>query len=306
MILRKEAAPILIREKNTLTPNVSSTRFIIVPNSKITDEEITALFKKYPPLNDGVPVELKQSVEYENRAIYYGEWEKNGNKRHGRGIQVWTDGSRYEGYWKEDKANVRGKLTHSDGDVYEGEWLEDKAHGYGVYTHIDGAKYEGNWKEDKQDGQGKESWPDGASYEGEYKQGKKSGQGKFKWADGSTYDGQFEDNNINGKGIYTWGDKRQYIGDWKNNKMDGHGVFTWPDGRKYQGGYKDDKKMDMVFLNGLMEKNIKDIGKTENKTEKENFIMIKQKYGENVWFKMEEGLDGSMNKSLCSFNNNFI
>ena len=75
-------------------------------------------------------------VVYENRAIYYGEWEKNGTKRHGRGIQVWTDGSRYEGYWKQDKANVRGKLTHSDGDIYEGEWLDDKAHGYGVYTHI--------------------------------------------------------------------------------------------------------------------------------------------------------------------------
>ena len=43
-------------------------------------------------------------------AIYYGEWEKTGNKRHGRGIQVWTDFSRYEGYWKEDKANVKGKL----------------------------------------------------------------------------------------------------------------------------------------------------------------------------------------------------
>ena len=89
-------------------------------------------------------MELRQCVEYENGAIYYGEWEKTGTNRHGRGIQVWTDGSRYEGYW-----------------------VEDKAHGYGVYTHIDGAKYEGNWKEDKQDGTGKESWPDGASYEGD-------------------------------------------------------------------------------------------------------------------------------------------
>ena len=214
-LLRKKISQYLIDDKNAFNSNISLTRYVIVPNSKITEEEISALFEKYPPLNDGVPVELKQSVEYENRAIYYGEWEKNGNKRHGRGIQVWTDGSRYEGYWKEDKANERGKLTHSDGDIYEGEWLDDKAHGYGVYTHIDGAKYEGNWKEDKQDGLGKESWPDGASYEGEYKQGKKSGQGIFKWADGSTYEGQFEDNNINGKGIYTWGDKRQYIGDWK-------------------------------------------------------------------------------------------
>ena len=112
--LRKKISPYLIKikEKNTLTPNISSTRFVTVSNSKITDEEIQKLFENYPPLDDDVPVELKQSVEYENKAIYYGEWEKNGNKRHGRGIQLWTDGSRYEGYWKEDKANVKGKLTN--------------------------------------------------------------------------------------------------------------------------------------------------------------------------------------------------
>ena len=31
-------------------------------NSKITDEEISNLFDKYPPLNDGVPVELKKTA----------------------------------------------------------------------------------------------------------------------------------------------------------------------------------------------------------------------------------------------------
>ena len=56
MKLRKEISPILIREKNTLTPNVSSTIFVIVANSKITDDEISKLFQKYPPLDDGVPV----------------------------------------------------------------------------------------------------------------------------------------------------------------------------------------------------------------------------------------------------------
>ena len=229
---------------NRQTQNISSTKYTAINQNKITDEDINRLFQQYPPLDDRVPVELKQSVEYENHAIYYGEWSTGPTTsfRHGRGIQVWTDGSRYEGYWKNDKANVKGKLIHADGDVYDGEWLDDKAHGYGVYTHTDGAKYEGNWKEDKQDGKGKESWPDGASYEGEYKQGKKCGNGVFKWVDGSKYDGEFSDNNINGKGIYTWGDQRKYIGDWKNNKMDGKGVFTWPDNRKYKGDYKDDKK----------------------------------------------------------------
>jgi hypothetical protein len=42
--------------------------------------------------------------------------------REGRGIQIWRDGSRYEGYWKNNRANGRGRLIHADGDVYEGEW----------------------------------------------------------------------------------------------------------------------------------------------------------------------------------------
>ena len=239
----------LVRQnnKNTLhpkhfMPNDSSHKYCIISSNKITDNDIHKLFQKYPPLDDNVPIELKQTVEYENKAIFLGEWSTLTLMRHGRGIQIWSDGSKYEGYWKNDKANIRGKLTHADGDVYEGEWLDDKAHGYGVYSHVDGAKYEGYWSEDKQNGTGIESWPDGTSYEGNYKDGKKSGNGKFKWSDGSVYEGLFEDNNINGRGMYIWNDGRIYSGDWKNNKMEGNGMFKWKDGRSYQGGYKDDKK----------------------------------------------------------------
>ena len=63
------------------------------------------------------------------------------NKRDGYGVQIWSDGSKYEGFWSNDKANGKGRLIHADGDVYEGEWLDDKAHGHGRYTHYDGAKY---------------------------------------------------------------------------------------------------------------------------------------------------------------------
>ena len=45
------------------------------------------------------------------------------NQRHGRGIQVWCNGTRYEGYWKNDKANIRGKLSHADEDSYEGRLI---------------------------------------------------------------------------------------------------------------------------------------------------------------------------------------
>ena len=187
-------------KKTRFMPNDSIMRFVTVDNNIIPEEEIRELFKNYATLTDNVQVKLQKCTEYENKAIYYGERSMDKNDRHGRGIQIWLDGSRYEGYWKRDKANIRGKLTHADGDTYEGEWQDDKAHGYGVYTHTDGARYEGYWKDDKQDGKGKETWPDGACYEGEYLQGKKSGRGIFKWSDGSRYEGSILENNIHGLG----------------------------------------------------------------------------------------------------------
>ena len=86
--------------------------------------------------------------ELDNGSIYHGQWTKEG-LREGKGIQIWKDGSKYEGYWKNDQANGLGRLIHADGDCYQGEWLNDKAHGRGTYEHIDGAKYIGEWKEDK-------------------------------------------------------------------------------------------------------------------------------------------------------------
>lgn len=56
----------------------------------------------------------------DNMARYTGEWHKTKNVRQGRGVQIWPDGSMYEGYWKDNKAHGRGRLIHSDGDVYDG------------------------------------------------------------------------------------------------------------------------------------------------------------------------------------------
>ena len=60
---------------------------------------------------------------------YEGEWSVKENMRHGAGIQVWNDGSIYEGLWEHDKAAGPGRLIHADGDVYEGNWKDDKADG---------------------------------------------------------------------------------------------------------------------------------------------------------------------------------
>ncbi|CAG9330971.1 unnamed protein product [Blepharisma stoltei] len=198
--------------------------------------------------DDPTPRIERGPIEIENKAIYTGEWNDK-NQRYGFGMQIWNDGSKYEGLWKNDMANGKGRLIHADGDVYEGEWKNDKAHGFGLYTHTDLTRYAGKWENDKQHGKGVETWPDGAKYEGDYFYGKKQGYGKFRWGDGSIYEGEFYNNNIHGKGAYKWSDDRKYSGEWKDNKMHGRGVFTWPDGRKYDGEYIEDKKQGFGVFN---------------------------------------------------------
>ena len=189
----------------------------------VYDENI--IMKGWRTLENGGNSNLKLLSVLNNTSIakYNGEWDANRGVKHGKGTQIWPDGSRYDGYWRNDRANGPGRLIHADGDVYQGDWADDKANGWGQYMHLDGSTYEGYWQNDKQHGHGKEKWPDKAEYEGEYEFGKKHGHGRFFWADGSVYDGQFFDNNIQGEGIYQWADERKFQGSWVNNKMHGLG-----------------------------------------------------------------------------------
>ena len=94
---------------------------------------------KYSPVpDDGISRIEKDWTILENGIKYKGEWSSENNTKDGKGIQIWPDGSQYEGYWKNNKANGKGRLIHGDGDVYEGDWVDDKAHGNGVYQHLDG------------------------------------------------------------------------------------------------------------------------------------------------------------------------
>ena len=77
---------------------------------------------------DGQKREIKPISVLENGAVYQGEWLTLGgvSQKDGRGVQIWPDGSRYDGFWKDGMANGFGRLVHAEGDVYEGEWTDDK------------------------------------------------------------------------------------------------------------------------------------------------------------------------------------
>ena len=66
-----------------------------------------------------------EEVKLGDGSLYTGEWIGDGGTKNpwlmqGKGVRVWPDGSRYEGWWKENRANGLGRLIHADGDVYEG------------------------------------------------------------------------------------------------------------------------------------------------------------------------------------------
>jgi hypothetical protein len=188
------------------------------------------------------------SIQYEDGSIYYGYYNKSW-EREGYGVLIQADGSKFQGFFKNNKMNGRGRIVGIEGDYYEGEFVDDKANVYGKYVNKEGGIYIGQWKDEKQHGTGEENFPDGSRYEGQYYEGSKHGKGKISWTDGSSYEGDFLNNEFEGNGLYKWRDGRVFQGSWKGNKMDGLGVFIWPDRKKYIGQYKNDKKCGVgVFI----------------------------------------------------------
>jgi hypothetical protein len=57
------------------------------------------------------------------------------NKRHGKGIFYYPDGSKYDGDWNENVREGSGTYTYPNGDTYEGEWKNHQRHGKGTYTY---------------------------------------------------------------------------------------------------------------------------------------------------------------------------
>ena len=45
---------------------------------------------------------------------------KKSQLRDGLGIQLWADGSKYEGMWREGRCTGKGRMTHANGDIYQG------------------------------------------------------------------------------------------------------------------------------------------------------------------------------------------
>lgn len=140
---------------------------------------------------------LKINVNDENQiASYLGN--KVNDSKEGFGIEISKDGSKFKGYFKNNKVNGWGFYTHSDGDIFTGQFTNDQAEGFGIFRNPSGANYVGFWMNNNQHGFGTDVMTDRSTYIGEYSRGKKNGYGCYNWADGSKYQGSWINNRTNG------------------------------------------------------------------------------------------------------------
>ncbi|CAI2381153.1 unnamed protein product [Moneuplotes crassus] len=66
--------------------------------------------------------------------------------RNGFGTMWWPNGTKYEGFWANDKPNGKGTFTWEDGRKFVGLWKNGKQHGRGVEYDVDGNKTIQNWE----------------------------------------------------------------------------------------------------------------------------------------------------------------
>lgn len=98
----------------------------------------------------GLKVDLYYKGSYENHEkkgkgklikistgdlVYDGDWDHD--VKHGHGI-LYNDAGIYEGEFKEDFFDGKGKMKWKNGDVYEGDFKEGRREGHGLMTFANG------------------------------------------------------------------------------------------------------------------------------------------------------------------------
>ena len=186
-------------------PDISLPPELIVLSQipSYTNPIVQTTFRKLGPfrhqnVNDKIERLSKGPILLKNQAVYIGEWNLL-DQRDGYGMQIWPDGSVYEGYWKNNTL-FKGRLIYENGDAYDGEWYDNKANGKGICYYNDGSVYTGDWVSDRRHGIGVEIAVEGLSYKGEFHQDKKHGKGVLSFDEGSEYQGDFYNDQMHGFG----------------------------------------------------------------------------------------------------------
>ena len=89
-----------------------------------------------------------------DKYIYIGQFRQGTKDADGIGIQVWRDGTIYEGYVKNGKRNGTGRYIWPTGDYYIGEWKNGQREGHGDLHIYKGPSFSGFFVNNEMHGQG--------------------------------------------------------------------------------------------------------------------------------------------------------
>ena len=173
----------LIEKRIQLTRNLMAMRQTIYENNRSKDDstlvDSTAIatgpnpdeLRKFDSLLfamekikvqlDNARQQLKQKAfgEYltftnsKGNTIYY-VGEVRNNKANGKGVALYSTGSRYLGVWKDNLRHGNGTFYWPDGERYEGNYVNDRRQGVGTYFWPNGEKFAGGWENDRRNGKG--------------------------------------------------------------------------------------------------------------------------------------------------------
>ena len=141
-----------------------------------------------------------------NSEKYVGEYKHD--KKHGKGIQSYENGTIYEGDWANGQRNGHGVLSRAlcgteRQRIYSGLWKNDKPTGFGLKVYDDGGVYEGEFKDGLRDGVGSMYYENGDIYLGRWFEDKKHGIGRMVYAsNGNFYEGEWKHDLKCGRGRY--------------------------------------------------------------------------------------------------------
>ena len=136
------------------------------PNGNLYYGETVIINEKNEIVTEKDKEKEQQNEEEEQPKIYK-------EVRHGNGVQLYDIDDakckcKYEGSWSFDKKNGRGVAHFPDGSIYEGDFKDDKFEGVGKFVWKAGHVYIGNWKEGKMDGIGEFKHRDGHILQGQF------------------------------------------------------------------------------------------------------------------------------------------
>ena len=228
-------------EESDVVQRLNSTPIRVVPD--MLSEAAKDKMKRLEPFEYRLRVvggDYVGPVMFSDGSVYDGQW-KNG-KRFGRGRFFTSSGGLLEGYWNSG-LHLHGRIIYPNGDHYEGQYHHMHRSGAGLFqSHHFSSYYDGQWLSDQKHGYGEEKTGDGMEYKGWFVGGVRQGEGRLVFENGDVYEGNFFKNKHSGEGKYIWASSgKTYDGQWEDGQMHGKGSYL-SRGKEYVGGFVHGKK----------------------------------------------------------------